>query len=47
LLKKFGKMKAIIVQAMIYAIIIGCFKAFIAPKERSTTHRIIENDKKN
>lgn len=47
LLKKLGKMKAIIVHAIIYAIIVGCFSAFIIQRESKTTPNIIENDKKN
>ena len=47
LLKKLGKINAIIVHASIYAIIVGCFKAFITHRERRTTHKIIENDKKS
>lgn len=47
LLKKLGKINAMIVHASIYAIIIGCFNAFITHSERRTTHKITENDKKN
>ncbi len=47
LLKKLGKMNAIIVHAKIYAIIVGCLNAFIIQRESNTIPNIIENDKKN
>ena len=47
LLKKLGKINAITVHARIYAIIVGCFNAFIIQRESRTTPNITENDKKN
>ena len=47
LLKKLGKINAITVHARIYAIIVGCFSAFMIQRESRTTPNITENDKKN
>ena len=45
--KKLGNTKAITVPAKIYAMVVGCFKAFIIHRDRRTTQRIREKDKKN